>query len=157
MHLERVHPLGLDALVTEHPAAHERPVWDLADDPGLTVIRRPQPVDVEGRFRDVLEDVRVLEPSQGGRLEVQEDGFVGPLRQVVGRPGHVEPGVRAIGHDRGPLLRRERIVHRRDDLRRPLGANDPGGEGVEDAHAFASRNDAMYETSDSTPSSGIAL
>ncbi len=143
----------------EDPAVDEGLRRHLPHDPGLLVLVGSQPVHVEGGFRELLEEPGVEQPSQGRRVRLVERLGVDVLafRSIVRRPRHVQPRIRARSQDRGPFLARERVVHRGDDVLCPLGANDPGGEGIEGAHPFAARNAVMNPTSASTPSSVIAL
>ena len=156
---ERIHPLGLHPFVPEDPSVDERLRRNLADDARLFVLGRTQAIDVEGGLRESLEEVGVEQPPQGRDVRVVQRGRVDllSLRSVLGRPRDVQPGVRTLGEDLGSLFTREGIVHRRDDVVRPFGPNDPGGERDEGAHPAVSRNAAMNPTRASTPSSVIAL
>ena len=131
----------------------------LADDAGLLVFGRAQAIDVESGVRESLEEVGIEQPPQGRDVRLVQRGRVDLLsfRRVIGRPRHVQPGVRTVGEDLGSLFARKRIVHRRNDVFRPFGPDDPGGERDEGAHPVVSRNAAMNPTRASTPSSVIAL
>ena len=159
MQPERVDAFRLHPFVPEDTAVDEGLRRHLADDPGLFVIGRAQSIDIEGRFREPLVEPGVEEPTQRGGVRFIERFGVRlvAVGRIVRCPRHVQPGVGALGEDRGPLLAREGVVHRGDDVIRPLGTNDPRGERFERAHPFASRNPAMNPTSVSTPSSVIAL
>ena len=156
---EGVDTLGLHPFVPEDAAVDERLRRHLADDAGLLVVRGPQAIHVERRFGEGLEEPGVEEPTQGRDVRFVERLRVDlpSVRRIVRRPRDVQPRVRALGHDRRALLAGEGVVHRRDDVLRPLGAHDLRGERIDGAHPFASRNPAMYPTSASTPSSVIAL
>ena len=156
---ERVNALGLHPFVSEDAAVDEGLRRDLTDDPGLLVVVGSQPVDIEGGFGELLEEPGAEQPIQSCRVRLVEHLGIHLLtvHRILRRPRHVQPGIGAFGQDRGAFLARQRVVHRGNDVLGPLSPNDPSGERVEGAHAFESRNAAMYPTSASTPSSVIAL
>ena len=161
---ERVHAFGLHAFMPEDPSVEERLRRDLADDAGLLVIRRTEPVHVQRRLREHLEEVGVEQPPERRDVRLVQRVRIDLLavRRVLRRPGHVQPRVRTLREDLRSLLTGQGIVHRGHDVLRPFGSDDPCGEGNERAHPAVSRpvesrKADMNPTKASTPSSVIAL